>query len=335
MNTVKGEGMVQQSGRDRLLIELQRYALALVVSNMGLWTDEADSHLRGYVAAKGLSLSEEAVATVKMEASRRFHTGREQLFLCTGQPCERRMKFDGSEMALQMYSEQSGVSVTATACQGPCKQAPVATLRVGQACEMFAEFAHPQEWAAVLAYAGRARQAGTLLVDPGAALPYRFDPAHDHEKPSAALEGVGYLVGHFEGTVHLPAERRSIRKELIGSWEAGGRFLGLRMGVTYQRDDGRSDRHQALVLVAPDWERGGLVAHAFTDGATVHEFRLESEGGALTFPDRVPHGVEAVSARKVLVATGEGFAERLEFDRGLGIYETYYTMSLHRRNGAA
>ena len=68
-------------------------------------------------------------------------------------------------------------------------------------------------------------------------------------------------------------------------------------------------------------------------GGTRHERPIESKNGALSFPDRVPHAIHAVSARTVLVADQDGFIERLEFDRGLGLFETYYSMTLRRRHG--
>ena len=335
---MNGEG-TQSQGQEEVVdgawADVQRFALALVVANIGMWTAEADTHLCAYMKDKGMGDSEERIRRVKEVAYRQFHAGRAHLFLCAGEPCRRRMKFDHGPDAVNGYAREAGVDLTTTACQGPCKQAPVATLRVGQACEMFAEFARPREWAAVLDYAGRARSAETLLVDPGSALPYRFDPSHDHEKSSAALDPARYLLGHFEGEVHLAHEDRSIRKEVIGSWEAGGRFLALRIGVTYQRANGRSDRHQALVLIGPDWEREGLIAHAYSDSAAMHEFPVVLQGRALSFPDRIPHGIAAVSARKVCRPSEDGFIEELEFDRGLGLFETYYTMSLRRRSAVA
>lgn len=36
---------------------------------------------------------------------------------------------------------------------GACKQAPVALLRVGHGCELFAQFARHREWEAVLGFA--------------------------------------------------------------------------------------------------------------------------------------------------------------------------------------
>lgn len=77
----------------------------------------------------------------------------------------------------------------------------------------------------------------------------------------------------------------------------------------------------------------GLVAHAFTDAAGVHAFHVELAGSALVVADRVPHRIEAVAARKVLTPSEQGFVEQVEFDRGLGLFETYYTMPLRRRHG--
>ncbi len=68
-------------------------------------------------------------------------------------------------------------------------------------------------------------------------------------------------------------------------------------------------------------------------GGTMHGFPVELQNGALSFPDRVPHAIHAVSARKVLVADQDGVVERLEFDRGLGLFERYYSMTLRRRHG--
>jgi hypothetical protein len=84
-------------------------------------------------------------------------------------------------MALALSKEGR---ISPTACQGPCKQAPVALLRVGHGCELFAQFVRRREWEAVLDFAQRAAQAKTLLVDAGTAQPFRFDPVHEPQKPN-------------------------------------------------------------------------------------------------------------------------------------------------------
>ena len=53
------------------------------------------------------------------------------------------------------------------------------------------------------------------------------------------------------------------------------------------------------------------------------------------FADRVPHHVPAVAARKVLTPTTHGYEETLELDRGLGVFEPYYSIPIQRKNGSA
>lgn len=210
----------------------------------------------------------------------------------------------------------------------------MALLRVGHGCELFAQFVHRREWAAVLDFAQRAAQAKTLLVDAGTAQPFRFDPVHELQKPSAALEHVRFLLGHFEGAVELPLEQRSIQKEVVGSWEAGGRFLSLRMAATYRQTNGSWDRHQAFIILGPDEETGALVSRAYTDGGMIHEFHVVIEERRLMFADRVPHHVPAVAARKVLTPTVHGYEETLELDRGLGVFEPYYSIPIQRKENS-
>lgn len=70
-------------------------------------------------------------------------------------------------------------------------------------------------------------------------------------------------------------------------------------------------------------------------GGTIHGCPMEFQNGGLSFLDRVTSGLQAVAARKVLVPAQGGFVERLEFNRGLGLLETYYTMLLRRRHEGA
>ncbi|HEX4969131.1 MAG TPA: hypothetical protein VFV44_11460 [Nitrospiraceae bacterium] len=169
-----------------------------------------------------------------------------------------------------------------------------------------------------------------MLVDAGTAQPFRYDPVHESVKPSAALESVRFLLGHFEGAVELPLEQRSIHKEVVGCWEAGGRFLSLRMAATYRRTNGEWDRHQAFIILGPDDDTGALVSRAYTDGGMIHEFHIAIEEKRLIFADRVPHHVPAVAARKVLTPTARGYEETLELDRGRGVFEPYYSIPIQR-----
>lgn len=95
--------------------------------------------------------------------------------------------------------EETGLRIVKTGCQGPCKQAPVMTLRVGDKMEMFGEVASENDWRAVLKFVTAAVKAGTLLVDTGDAEKLRFDPVHVHEKPSAHMKLLEFLLGRFRG----------------------------------------------------------------------------------------------------------------------------------------
>jgi hypothetical protein len=310
---------------------LDSLTLALVVSSMGVCTETAIADLRRYVESKAITRSSVEFDASLARANRHFFEGDAHFFLCDGEPCRQRRGFEAASDALHDDAERIGCRISPTGCQGPCKQAPLALLRVGHGYELFSQFARRREWEAVLSFAQRAAQAKTLLVDAGTAQPFRFDPIHEPEKPSTALEYVRFLLGHFEGTVELPQEQRSIQKEVVGSWEAGGRFLSLRMAATYRKTNGSWDRHQAFIVLGPDEETGALVSRAYTDGGMIHEFHLVMEDGQLMFPDRMPHNMPAVAARKILAPTAQGYEERVEIDWGRGGYEPYYSMPLQRK----
>jgi hypothetical protein len=310
---------------------LDSLTLALVVSGLGICTEEAVADLRRYLESKSITHTSGEFDASLERAKRYFFQGDTHLFLCDGEPCQQRRRFEATSTALQSEAERIGCRISPTACQGPCKQAPVAMLRVGHGCELFSQFVRRREWEAVLGFAQRATQAKTLLVDAGTAQPFRFDPVHEPQKPSAALEHVRFLLGHFEGAVELPHEQRSIQKEVVGSWEAGGRFLSLRMAAIYRRTNGEWDRHQAFIILGPDEKTGALVSRAYTDGGLIHEFDIVIEERRLMFADRVPHHVSAVAARKVLTPTAHGYEETLELDRGLGVFEPYYSIPIQRK----
>jgi hypothetical protein len=326
--------MSEQSVSQSDTSSLDRLTLALVVSSLGVCTDEAVSDLRRYVESKAITHTSMEFDASLERAKQHFAQGDAHFFLCDGEPCQQRRRFEATSHALQYEAERIGCRISPTACQGPCKQAPVALLRVGHGCELFAQFVRRREWKAVLDFTQRAADAKTLLVDAGTAQPFRYDPVHEPVKPSAALESVRFLLGHFEGTVELPLEQRSIKKEVVGCWEAGGRFLSLRMAATYRRTNGSWDRHQAFIILGPDEETGALVSRAYTDGGMIHEFHIAIEERRLMFADRVPHHLSAVAARKVLTPTARGYEETLELDRGLGVFEPYYSIPIQRKESA-
>ncbi|MDA2916054.1 (2Fe-2S) ferredoxin domain-containing protein, partial [Nitrospinae bacterium AH_259_B05_G02_I21] len=309
--------------------DLAVLALAFVVRVQGSWSDQALGTWRSYlefleIRPTGAEL-DEALAI----ARKRFFDGPSHLFLCGGRPCSERLHANVSREALERMGRELGGSVSQTECQGPCKQAPVATLRVGERCEMFAQFAQERDLQAVTEFVSRATSAGTLLVDLGTAQPFRFDPVHDHEKPSPALTKLDYLLGHFHGEGTWANRPGGFLKEVIGAWEAGGRFLSLRMAATYPLQDGKKDAHQALVILGVNPSDGQIEARAYTDGGRFHDYHLTLDGDQVIFADRPPgHGTQAKRARKILRPTLEGYQERLEIDTGEGLFEPYYEVTL-------
>jgi len=158
------------------------------------------------------------------------------------------------------------------------------------------------------------------------------DLVHDPEERRQALQPLRFLLGHFHGEGRYVHRTGTFEKDVTGSWEAGGRFVGLRMSVTYPLGDGRKDIHDALVLIGSPSENGLFPAQAYTDGGAIVEYRLAYENGALSFADRPPteYGLQVARARKCLIPTVDGFEERLEIDRGDGQFEPYSVIALRR-----
>jgi hypothetical protein len=311
--------------------DLDVLALAFVVQVQGSWTQDAVDTWQIQLNRQGLTPSAVEIDAALSRAREQFETGAAHLFLCMGKPCRQRQKFDASDAALPRIAAGS-YRLTTTECQGPCKQAPVATLRVGQRCEMLAQFMREEDWQTVMDFAKRAAEAGTLLISPGEAQSFRFDPVHDHEHTSGPMQALSFLLGHYSGEGVLADGSEGFQKESVGHWQVAGRFLGLRLGVTYPLPDGRKDTHTAFVMLGVNPDTGNLEGRVYTDGGAIHDYHLAMDGEALTFSDRpdVHHNVSATRARKVLQPTEYGFEERLELDRGTGEFELYYSIPMYR-----
>lgn len=317
--------------------DLEALALAFVVQVQGSWTPEAVRDWQAQLVHQGRTPAAQAIEAALARARQRFDEGTAHLFLCMGRPCRQRQKFGTAPEELQRFAVATHCALSTTECQGPCKQAPVATLRVGQRSAMFAQFTQETDWQTVLDFARRAAAAGTLLIDPGAAQPFQFDPVHDHARVSVPLQKLSFLIGHFQGegeevTVTGPS---TFLKELVGSWEAVGHCLTLRMGVTYPLANGQKDTHTAFVAIGVNPATDHIEARAYTDGGNVHDFHLRFEGEALVFADNAPGHLGAARARKIVRPTAYGFEERLEVDRGEGRFEPHYVLAMHRVARAA
>jgi len=316
--------------RTRTHADLEAFALGFVVQVQGSWTEEALGGWRAELTRQGFTPTDHEITAALEHARQRFFQGPAHLFLCMGRPCHVRQKFDTSEQVLRQGLDESRLLLSATECQGPCKQAPVATLRVGQRSTMFAQFVQEADWQAVLGFAQRAAAAGTLLTEPGTADPFQFDPVHEHEHGSVPLRKLHFLLGHFEGEGKEVTRPEPFQKELVGSWEAGGRCIALRMGVTYPLSDGRKDTHNAFVAIGVNPQTEGIEARAYTDGGGVHDFQLQLDGETVMFTDRPDAHYSAQQARKILRPTADGFEERLEVDHGGGRFETHYIITMQR-----
>ncbi|MBC7771858.1 MAG: hypothetical protein H7210_05145 [Pyrinomonadaceae bacterium] len=220
--------------------------------------------------------------------------------------------------------------ITSTGCQGMCKRAPIATLRVGSRTQVFADFLGDDDWLSILEFAEKATCAGSLAISAGRAGQFFYD--HDHDHPEPHLERLRFLVGHFRGEGVHAGDSYRFQKEVIGSYEAGGRFISLRMDASYPTADGRCDVHRALVVVGAHHATGAITGRAFTDGGLIHEYVVQQRGDALHFTDETPdHGQQWKHARKVLEPTSEGYQERLEVDADDGNgFSTYFTLSMRK-----
>jgi len=308
---------------------LSHHVSGFLVRTEGRWTDGALAQFNQFLKLRRLDPSSEELAQALARAKQEYFSGHQRLYVCSAQPCCNKINYEVSEQELLRLTVEIGAPIVKTGCHGPCKQAPVLALRIGDRQEVFAEVAHDEDWRAVLKFAQAAVRADSLLVDTGAAEKFRFDPVHDHEKPSAHMKPLEFLLGHFRGEGRYTMADFAFHKEVFGSFEAGGRFLALRMDAAYPLADGRKDVHKALVIVGSQ-PTGQISAHAYTDGGLIREYAIEQRDQTLEFADAPPgHASQWKRARKILRPTAEGFEERLEVDPGDG-FVSYYVIPMKR-----
>ena len=310
--------------------ELEFHAAGFIAKVNGVWTKNALNQFRDFLTRRGFHPSDDELITVLLCAQEKYLDGPGCLSVCAAKPCCDKIGFDLSDEALQAAASQAGMPISLTGCLGPCKQAPVASLRIADRNEFFAQVASADDWRAILEFAQQARKAGTLMTNAGATEPFRVDPIHDHAKPSVHLAPLRFLLGHFRGEGRYTLTPYRFRKEVIGTPEAGGRFIALRMGVSYPLVDGRTDVHNALVMVGAQASPDRFIAHAYTDAGIFRQYSVEGSEAGLQFDDLPPgHTGQWRRARKVLRPTAEGFEEQLEVDGGEG-FVSYYVISMER-----
>jgi len=310
---------------------LEHHAAGFLVRVQGSWTDEALKQFRGYLGRHGLFALEDELLTALHQVKEQCFDGESRLYICSERPCRDKIQFDSSDRALQSATKGCGVPVSFTGCQGPCKQAPVLSLRVRNRWELLAQVVSDDDWQSVLAFAKRAAVAGTLLIDPGAAAHFRFDPVHFAANGSVHLKSLRFLLGHFGGVGRYATGSYSFQKEVIGTLEAGGRCIALRMDASYPLPNGSKDVHRAFVVVNTEPSSGKIAGRAYTDGGVIRDYLVQLQDGALEFDDIPPgHLRRAQRARKVLCPTTDGFEERLEVENDTGVFVPYYVIPMRR-----
>jgi hypothetical protein len=310
--------------------DLAFHASGFIARGEGTWTNASLARFRHFLRLRRLVPTTEALMRAIEHAQREYLERPRQLTVCDEHPCRDRRDFD---LPLDPPVNANGsqtLSVRKTGCQGLCKRAPIASLRVGQCSQVFGEVASARDWTALLSFAEAAARADSLLVPAGEAERLFFDPGHPREVLGAHLRPLNFLLGRFRGEGNHCMSPYTFQKELVGTYEAGGRFVALRMDARYPTAGGGQDVHKALVIVGADPSSGAITGRAFTDGGLVHEYAVEQRERSLSFADARPdHSQTWTRARKVLQPTDAGFEERLEVDDGTG-FKTYYAVSMRR-----
>jgi hypothetical protein len=296
----------------------------------GSWTEANLAEFRHFLKLRRLSPSTNELLGALELAKEEYFASSAQLYICDERPCRVRLGYDASDRAMATASRQLGLAIRKTGCQGLCKRAPVSSLRLGQRSQVFTEVVTPGDWSAVLTFAEAAARAGSLLVPAGGAERLFHDPVHHHEELGVHLRPLTFLLGRFRGEGKHSANSYTFQKELIGTYEAGGRFIALRMDASYPTPGGGNDVHKALVVVGAEPSSGIITGRAYTDGGITHEYIVRRSEQGVNFSDAPPdHSQGWASARKTLQPTEEGFEERLEVDYGEG-FKTYYAISMRR-----
>ena len=263
-------------------------------------------------------------------ARQEYLQGASRLYVCNAAPCCERHGFDVSDRGLGDMSSRIGVPVSKTGCQGHCKQAPVVALRIGEQSQIFGRMHTNADRLTMTSFVKAAAKAGSFLVPSAGVDEFRYDPVHRDRNMARALRPVRFLLGHFRGEGRFARSSDIFQKELFGTSEASGRFVALRMEATYPLPEGGNDVHRALVIVGSEGRSGAITGHAFTDGGSVREYRVEQSQFALQFEDDSPdHGQHWRQARKTLKPTDEGYEELLEVDSGDG-FTPFYTVLMKR-----
>jgi len=313
-----------------MVSELALQALGFVARVDGRLDEAARLHFRRFARARRSSASLAEMARALDDALALYQAG-DSLMVCAARPCAGAFGFDTGDRAAAEIARQVAMPVTRTGCQGHCKHKPVVCLRVDERREMFGHLTTDADRRAMFDYAKSAHALKSFVVPDSNVDAFRFDLEHGAFEPAACLGHIQFLSGRFRGEGQYANGVYKFEKELVGTYEAGGRCMTLRMEARYPTSDGRHDLHRALVVVGLASESNDkLVGRAFTDGGDMHDYEVECRDAGLEFDDRSPdHGTVWKRVRKVLRPTREGYEEWLYVDRGDGL-EPYYRIAMER-----
>jgi len=310
--------------------EVAFHASGFMVRVEGSPTTASLARFRHFLRLRRLVPSRADLLRVIERAKQEYFAHARQLDVCDERPCRDRRQLEPSDETQLNVAGPHGLALRKTGCQGLCKRAPVVSLRIGQRSQVFGEVVTARDWAALMSFAQDAARAESLLVPAGDAERLFYDPGHHHRELGAHLRPLTFLLGRFRGEGRYCMSSYTFQKELAGTYEAGGRYIALRMDASYPTAGGGKDVHKALVIVGADPLSGTITGRAFTDGGLTHDYTVEQREQSLNFADAPPdHSRAWTRARKVLQPTKDGFEERLEVDDGTG-FKTYYAISMRR-----
>src|SRR5580765_1554872 len=106
--------MSEQSVNQSDTSSLDRLTLALVVSSLGVYTDETVPDLRRYVESKAVPHTLMEFDASLDRAKRHFAQGDAHLFLCDGEPCQQRRRFEATSNALHDEAKRIGCRLSPT-----------------------------------------------------------------------------------------------------------------------------------------------------------------------------------------------------------------------------
>ncbi len=315
---------MSSSYKEETSLSLEELALGFVLRMQGYWTEESLDPMIEYLNKKKIPFHRDQLVEKLGQAKRFFNKDPNHLFVCKGRPCLKR-QFEGFPKAvLQEFGPDKACPVTFTQCQGPCKQAPFATLRIGTETRQFSQFSNPSDWTLISKQIQNAVVQNTLVIDWGSASPFVFNFTDPTASQDVHLKSLQFLVGHFKGQGRFIDFDKTFDKEIIGAWELGG-FLSIRMTATYPMQNGRQDTHRVMVILGKDPAEAHISARAYTDHGMTIDFTIQQNGSELEFEDTPPgrFGKKA-RARKRIYPVNDGLKEVLEIDRGDGEFKPYY-----------